>query len=113
MSETLARGSSLPQAFMPLHWRRDGIRRGGQYPARRHSRDGKKFPGLAVTLEEETTVATDGELYEIDFLRPIEPCSPFQGLRGLVSIYPAGRGIRVAKRQSWGNDPQRERHKLA
>jgi hypothetical protein len=30
----------------------------------------RKFPGLAETLEEETTVAIDGELYEIDFLRP-------------------------------------------
>jgi len=29
----------------------------------------RKFPGLAETLEEETTVAIDGELYEIDFLR--------------------------------------------
>ena len=33
----------------------------------------RKFPGLAETLEEETTVAIDGELYEIDFLRPIRP----------------------------------------
>ena len=33
----------------------------------------RKFPGLAETLEEETTVAIDGELYEIDFLRPIKP----------------------------------------
>jgi molybdopterin converting factor small subunit len=33
----------------------------------------KKFPGLAETLEEETTVAIDGELHEIDFLRPIKP----------------------------------------
>jgi len=33
----------------------------------------KKFPGLAETLEEETTVAIDGELYEIDFLRPVKP----------------------------------------
>ena len=32
-----------------------------------------KFPGLAETLEEETSVAIDGELYEIDFLRPIRP----------------------------------------
>jgi hypothetical protein len=31
------------------------------------------FPGLGETLEEETTVAIDGELYEIDFLRPIGP----------------------------------------
>ena len=35
----------------------------------------RKFPGLAETLEEETTVAIDGELYEIDFLRPIKPGS--------------------------------------
>jgi molybdopterin synthase sulfur carrier subunit len=33
----------------------------------------RQFPGLAETLEEETTVAIDGELYEIDFLRPIRP----------------------------------------
>ena len=33
----------------------------------------RRFPGLAETLEEETTVAIDGELYEIDFLRPIRP----------------------------------------
>jgi hypothetical protein len=33
----------------------------------------KQFPGLAETLAEETTVAIDGELYEIDFLRPIKP----------------------------------------
>ena len=32
----------------------------------------KQFPGLAETLEEETTVAIDGELYEIDFLRPVK-----------------------------------------
>jgi molybdopterin converting factor small subunit len=31
------------------------------------------FPGLGEHLEEETTVAIDGELYEIDFLRPIKP----------------------------------------
>ena len=33
----------------------------------------RQFPGLPETLEEETTVAIDGELYEIDFLRPIRP----------------------------------------
>ena len=33
----------------------------------------RKFPGLAETLQEETTVAIDGELYEIDFLRPVKP----------------------------------------
>ena len=31
------------------------------------------FPGLGETLEEETTVAINGELYQIDFLRPIKP----------------------------------------
>ncbi len=31
-----------------------------------------KFPGLAHTLEEETTVAIDGELYEIDFTQPVK-----------------------------------------
>jgi len=30
------------------------------------------FPGLANTLEEETTVAIDGELYEIDFTKPVK-----------------------------------------
>ena len=30
------------------------------------------FPGLANTLEEETTVAIDGELYEIDFTQPVK-----------------------------------------
>ena len=32
-----------------------------------------KFPGLAETLAEETTVAVDGELFEIDFLVPVKP----------------------------------------
>ena len=32
----------------------------------------RNFPGLAETLEEETTVAIDGEFLEIDFLRPIK-----------------------------------------
>ena len=31
------------------------------------------FPGLGETLEEETTVAIDGELFEIDFLAPVKP----------------------------------------
>jgi hypothetical protein len=31
------------------------------------------FPGLAEHLEEETTVAIDGELYEIDFTQPVKP----------------------------------------
>ena len=30
------------------------------------------FPGLGETLEEETTVAIDGEMHEIDFLRPVQ-----------------------------------------
>ncbi len=32
-----------------------------------------RFPGLAETLAEETTVAVDGELFEIDFLVPVKP----------------------------------------
>jgi sulfur-carrier protein len=32
-----------------------------------------KFPGLAETLAEETTVAVNGELFEIDFLVPVKP----------------------------------------
>ncbi|HEY1931518.1 MAG TPA: hypothetical protein VGG99_05865 [Acetobacteraceae bacterium] len=32
-----------------------------------------KFPGLGETLEQETTVAVDGELFEIDFLVPVKP----------------------------------------
>ncbi len=31
------------------------------------------IPGLAVHLEEETTIAIDGELYEIDYTRPVRP----------------------------------------
>lgn len=31
------------------------------------------FPGLAETLEEETTVAIDGELYEIVYGQPVKP----------------------------------------
>ena len=57
----------------PLHRRRDGVPGGGEDPARRHPRDGPEVPGPRRTLEEETTVAIDGELYEIDFLRPIKP----------------------------------------
>jgi molybdopterin converting factor small subunit len=30
------------------------------------------YPGLGETLEEETTVAIDGELYEIDYLQPVQ-----------------------------------------
>ena len=32
-----------------------------------------QFPGLGQTLEDETTVAIDGELFEIDFLAPVKP----------------------------------------
>jgi sulfur-carrier protein len=32
----------------------------------------RRFPGLGATLEEETTVAIDGELFEIDFLAPVK-----------------------------------------
>jgi len=31
------------------------------------------FPGLGFHLEEETTIAIDGELYEIDYTRPVKP----------------------------------------
>ena len=31
------------------------------------------YPGLGETLEEETTVAVDGSLFEIDFLVPVKP----------------------------------------
>jgi molybdopterin converting factor small subunit len=31
----------------------------------------RMFPGLGQTLEDETNVAIDGELYEIDFTRPV------------------------------------------
>ena len=31
----------------------------------------RRFPGLGETLEEETTVAIDGSLFEIDFLVPV------------------------------------------
>jgi len=33
----------------------------------------EKFPGLAETLAEETTIAVDGELYEIVYTHPIKP----------------------------------------
>ncbi len=33
------------------------------------------YPGLGVHLEEETTIAIDGELYEIDYLQPVKPGS--------------------------------------
>jgi hypothetical protein len=32
-----------------------------------------QFPGLGQTLEDETTVAIDGELFEIDFMAPVKP----------------------------------------
>ena len=44
-----------------------------------------KFPGLGETLEDETTVAIDGELYEIDFLRAGEA-------RGGGVLYSEDRG---------------------
>ena len=31
------------------------------------------FPGLGFHLEEETTIAIDGELYEIDYMQPVKP----------------------------------------
>jgi sulfur-carrier protein len=31
------------------------------------------FPGLAETLEEETTVAIDGELHETGYFQPVPP----------------------------------------
>ena len=31
------------------------------------------FPGLGTTLEEETTVAIDGELHEVGYFQPIRP----------------------------------------
>ncbi|MBV9249934.1 MAG: hypothetical protein JO227_11900 [Acetobacteraceae bacterium] len=31
------------------------------------------FPGLGDTLEEETTVAIDGELHEVGYFQPIRP----------------------------------------
>ena len=31
------------------------------------------FPGLGTTLEEETTVAIDGELQEVGYFQPIRP----------------------------------------
>jgi sulfur-carrier protein len=33
------------------------------------------FPGLGHHLEEETTVAIDGEIHEIDYTRPVRPGS--------------------------------------
>ncbi|MEK7875685.1 MAG: MoaD/ThiS family protein, partial [Pseudomonadota bacterium] len=31
------------------------------------------YPGLGEHLEEETTVAIDGELYEVDYSQPVRP----------------------------------------
>jgi sulfur-carrier protein len=31
------------------------------------------YPGLGEHLEEETTVAIDGEIHEIDYTRPVKP----------------------------------------
>ena len=33
----------------------------------------ERYPGLGDYLEEETTVAIDGELYEVDYSRPVRP----------------------------------------
>jgi len=33
----------------------------------------ERYPGLGEYLEEETTVAIDGELYEVDYSRPVRP----------------------------------------
>jgi hypothetical protein len=33
------------------------------------------YPGLGEHLEEETTVAIDGELYEVDYSQPLRPGS--------------------------------------
>ena len=58
----------------PLHRRRDGVRRWRRRPCAASSgRWIGSSRASAETLEEETTVAIDGELYEIDFLRPIKP----------------------------------------
>lgn len=31
------------------------------------------YPGLGERLEEETTVAIDGEIYEVDYSQPVRP----------------------------------------
>lgn len=33
----------------------------------------ERYPGLGEHLEEETTVAIDGELYEVDYSQPVRP----------------------------------------
>jgi len=35
----------------------------------------ERFPGIAHALEEETNVAIDGQLYEVDFTQPVNPGS--------------------------------------
>jgi sulfur-carrier protein len=35
----------------------------------------KLYPGLGAHLEEETTVAIDGEIHEVGYLRPLRPGS--------------------------------------
>jgi hypothetical protein len=55
----------------PLHRRRARIRGRGEKPARRHQGDGRFYPGLGEHLEEETTVAIDGALYETAYYQPI------------------------------------------
>ena len=83
MSET-PRGCLHHRLLPPLHRRGDGVPGGGEDPARRHPRDGPEVPGLAETLEEETTVAIDGESDQIDFLRLVKPgrrCSLFRRSR--------------------------------
>ena len=35
----------------------------------------KLYPGLGVHLEEETTVAIDGEIHEVGYLQPLRPGS--------------------------------------
>jgi sulfur-carrier protein len=33
----------------------------------------ERYPGLGERLEKETTVAIDGEIYEVDYSRPVRP----------------------------------------
>ena len=35
----------------------------------------RRYPGLGEHLEEETTVAIDGELYEVSYYQPLQPGS--------------------------------------
>jgi len=38
----------------------------------------ERYPGLGEHLEQETTVAIDGEIYEVDYLQPVRPgCEVF------------------------------------